>query len=66
MFTICDVLVVNKIDYLAVADFDMKVLKERVLKLNPKIRIFEVSCRTGEGIPAWTDWLKNEITAFKK
>jgi hydrogenase nickel incorporation protein HypB len=66
MFTICDVLVVNKIDYMAVADFDVKVLKERVLKLNPKIRIFEVSCRTGEGIPAWTDWLKNEITAFKK
>jgi hydrogenase nickel incorporation protein HypB len=66
MFTICDVLVVNKIDYMAVADFDVKVLQERVLKLNPKIRIFEVSCRTGEGIPAWTDWLKNEITAFKK
>jgi hydrogenase nickel incorporation protein HypB len=66
MFTICDVLVVNKIDYMAIADFDIKVLKERVLKLNPKIRIFEVSCRTGEGIPAWTDWLKNEITAFKK
>lgn len=66
MFTICDALVVNKIDYLAIADFDMKVLKERVLKLNPKIKIFEVSCKTGEGIPAWAQWLKAEVEAFKK
>ncbi len=66
MFTICDALVVNKIDYLTIADFDMKVLKERVLKLNPKIKIFEVSCKTGEGIPAWAQWLKAEVEAFKK
>jgi len=66
MFTVCDALVVNKIDYLAMADFDMKVLKERVLKLNPKIRIFEVSCKTGEGIPAWIQWLRDEVANFKK
>jgi len=66
MFTVCDALVVNKIDYLSIADFDMKVLKERVLKLNPKIKIFEVSCKTGEGIPAWTQWLRAEVEAFKK
>ncbi len=66
MFTVCDALVVNKIDYLAIADFDMKVLKERVLKLNPKIRIFETSCRTGEGISAWIEWIKDEVMNFKK
>ena len=66
MFTICDALVVNKTDYLKMSDFDMKALKERVLKLNPNIRIFEVSCRTGEGIPAWTEWLEAEVEAFKK
>ncbi len=66
MFTVCDALVVNKVDYLSIADFDMKALKQRVLKLNPKIKIFEVSCKTGEGIPAWIDWLKSEIAAFKK
>jgi hydrogenase nickel incorporation protein HypB len=66
MFTVCDALVVNKIDYLKMSDFDMKALKERVLKLNPNIRIFEVSCRTGEGIPAWTEWLEAEVEAFKK
>jgi len=66
MFTVCDALVVNKTDYLKMSDFDMKALKERVLKLNPNIRIFEVSCRTGKGISAWTEWLEAEVEAFKK
>jgi len=66
MFTVCDVLVVNKTDYLKLSDFDMKTLKERVLKLNPQIKIFEVSCKTGEGMAAWTQWLRAEIETFKK
>jgi hydrogenase nickel incorporation protein HypB len=66
MFTICDALVVNKIDYLKISDFDMKALVQRVLKLNPNIKIFEVSCKTGEGIAAWAQWLKAEVEAFKK
>lgn len=61
MFSVCHVLLVNKIDYLSVADFDMNALKERVLNLNPNIRIFEVSCKTGEGIQAWIRWLIDEI-----
>jgi len=65
MFTVSDALVVNKIDYLQMADFDMKTLRERVLRLNPGIRIFEVSCKTGEGIPGWIEWLKGEIRAYK-
>ena len=63
MFSICDVLIVNKIDYLGIADFDMKALKERVFNLNPTIKIFEVSCKTGEGIPAWIQWLTDEMGA---
>jgi len=66
MFTVCDVLVVNKTDCLKLSDFDMKALKERVLKLNPRIKIFEVSCKTGEGMAAWTQWLRTEIETFKK
>jgi hydrogenase nickel incorporation protein HypB len=64
MFTVCDVLVVNKIDYLALSDFDLEVMKERVLALNPKIKIFEVSAKTGEGVETWADWLKKEAIAF--
>ena len=66
MFTICDVLLVNKIDYLDYEDFDMDAVRDRVLNLNPNIKIFEVSCKTGEGIPAWTQWLKAEVETFKK
>ncbi|UCH08686.1 MAG: hypothetical protein JSV55_06905 [Deltaproteobacteria bacterium] len=64
MFTICDVLLVNKIDYLDYEDFDMDAVRERALNLNPKIRIMEVSCKTGRGIDTWITWLKDEISAF--
>ncbi|TFG37816.1 MAG: hydrogenase nickel incorporation protein HypB [Syntrophobacterales bacterium] len=63
MFSICDVLLVNKIDYLELEheDFDLVALKKRVKALNPDITIIEVSCKTGEGIDAWTGWLKGEV-----
>jgi hydrogenase nickel incorporation protein HypB len=61
MFKMCDALIVNKIDTMSVFDFDMKVLKERVLKLNPNIKIFPISAKTGEGVQAWVDWL-SEMT----
>jgi hydrogenase nickel incorporation protein HypB len=65
MFTICDVLLVNKIDYLSLSDFDMAALRKRVLALNPNIRIIEVSCKTGAGIEDWITWLKKEVDAFR-
>lgn len=61
MFTKAKVLLVNKIDYLSMTDFDMETLKMRVRALNPEIRIFEVSARTGEGFEAWTQWLLQEV-----
>jgi hydrogenase nickel incorporation protein HypB len=64
MFTICDVLLVNKIDYLSLSDFDMAALRKRVLALNPNIRIIEVSCKTGAGIEDWITWFKKEVDAF--
>jgi hydrogenase nickel incorporation protein HypB len=65
MFSICDLLVVNKIDYLSLSDFDMAALRERVLALNPRIKILEVSCKTGAGIEGWIDWLNEEVEAFR-
>ena len=47
MFSICDLLLINKIDYLSLSDFDMSALRKRVLALNPRITILEVSCKTG-------------------
>jgi hydrogenase nickel incorporation protein HypB len=61
MFTVCDALIVNKIDYLPDPGFDMAALRARVLKLNPGIRIFEVSCRRGEGLDDWAGWLGEQV-----
>lgn len=64
MFTVCDVLLVNKIDYLDFSDFDLAAMKERVLALNPKIKILETSGKTGQGIEQWAEWLLEEIRAM--
>lgn len=61
IFTVCDVVVVNKVDYLEGSDFDLRKFRERVLKLNPRAEIMEVSCKTGQGIDAWILWLRKEI-----
>ena len=65
MFQVCDVLIINKIDYLDLSDFDCQALQQRVARLNPDIQIFEVSCRTGEGIPEWAAWLQKACSRCK-
>jgi hydrogenase nickel incorporation protein HypB len=65
MFSICDVLLVNKMDYLSLSDFDVQVLRKRALALNPRMKIFEVSCKTGQGITDWIDWLARTVEAFR-
>lgn len=64
MFTICDVLLINKIDVLPYFDFDLDACCERVRKLNPKIKIIPISSRTGEGIEAWAEWLRAEVKGW--
>jgi hydrogenase nickel incorporation protein HypB len=66
MFTVCDALLVNKIDYLSLSDFQMDKFKQRVTNLNPGIKIFEISAKTGEGVKAWTDWLSGQIALVAK
>ena len=61
MFSICDVLLINKIDVLPYFDFDLEACKKHVLRLNPNIRILPISARTGEGIDEWAAWLRTEI-----
>ena len=65
MFSICNVLLVNKIDYLSLSDFDMDTLRKRVLALNPDIKIIEVSCKTGVGIDQWIAWLGQEVESVR-
>ena len=61
IFTVADAVVVNKIDYLELADFDLAAFRRHVAQLNTHAPIFEVSCRTGEGISEWVSWLLPRI-----
>lgn len=61
MFQISDVLIINKIDTMEVFDFNMELCIERVKKLNPNIKVFPVSAKTGEGMEDWTEWLYREV-----
>ena len=64
MFSIVDVLLINKIDVLEHFDFDLEACKERVRKLNPNIKIIPVSARTGEGIEEFAEWIRNEVKVW--
>ena len=65
MFSVCDALLVNKIDSLPMFDFDMDAVRQRALQRNPDIQVFPLSAKTGEGMDAWYQWLDNEIRAWK-
>jgi hydrogenase nickel incorporation protein HypB len=58
MFSAATAVVLNKIDTLPVIDFEMKRFKKGVKAVNPDAPIFELSCKTGEGLNAWITWLK--------
>lgn len=67
MFSICDVVLINKCDTLSVFDdFSKEAVKERILKLNPDAKIFFVSAKTGEGFDEWADWIRTEISEYQK
>jgi len=60
MFSICDVVLINKIDVLPYFDFDMEACKKYILQRNPKATILPICARTGEGVAEWADWLKKQ------
>ncbi len=57
MFAVSEIMIINKIDLLPYVDYDIEIVKGFALAVNPHLRIFELSCRTGEGLDAWCDWL---------
>ncbi|MEZ4864986.1 MAG: hydrogenase nickel incorporation protein HypB [Caldilineaceae bacterium] len=57
LFRVSDVIVLNKIDLIEVVDFERASFYAAVQALNPRAPIFEVSCRNGEGLTTWTEWL---------
>ena len=66
MFSICDVVLINKIDVLPYFDFDMDKCKENILMRNPNAKIIPICAKTGEGIEAWNSWLLEEVKNWQK
>ena len=61
IFTVCDALLINKTDVLPYFDFDMDKVVEYAHRRNPRLEIFPVSAKTGEGMDAWCDWLRRQV-----
>lgn len=65
IFTVCDALLINKTDVLPYFDFDMDKVVEYAHRRNPKLEIFPVSAKTGEGMDAWCDWLHRQVKSWQ-
>ena len=65
MFSICDVVVINKMDVLPYFDFDIDKCKEYIHMRNPKAQVIPISAKTGEGVDAFAQWLLDKINTWK-
>lgn len=66
MFTISDVVLINKCDTLCVFDdFSKEEVEKRIHKLNPNAKVIFVSAKTGEGFDEWIEWIRNEVKEYK-
>ena len=64
IFQVCDALIINKIDVLPYFDFDMEKVVQYAKMRNPKLEIFPISAKTGEGVDAWCDWLRKNVAQW--
>ena len=66
MFSICDVVLINKIDVMPYFDFDMEKCIKNIKMRNPNAKIFPISAKTGEGIDKFVDWISSEMKEWNK
>lgn len=65
MFSICDVVLINKIDAMLIFDFDLARATENIHLRNPRAEVIPICAKTGEGIEAWAAWLRRAVAAWK-
>lgn len=65
MFSVSDVVLINKIDVLPYFDFDLEKCREYIRMRNPKAKVIPVCAKTGEGIDQWANWLRREVAAWR-
>jgi hydrogenase nickel incorporation protein HypB len=61
MFRAAEIMIINKIDLLPHLDFDMEKCRDYAMQVNPDLTIFELSCRSGEGLDTWYAWLEEQV-----
>ena len=66
MFSVCDLVLVNKTDVMPYFDFDLERCKENVKMRNPKAQVIPISAKTGDGVELFADWLLSQVSSFKK
>ncbi len=66
MFSISDVVLINKMDVLPYFDFDVEKCKKYIHERNPKAKVFTICAKSGEGIEEWAEWLNSEVKKWKK
>ena len=66
IFTVCDVLLINKIDVLPYFDFDMDKVLAYAHMRNPNLKVFPISAKTGEGMDAWCAWLRQQTEDWNR
>ena len=66
MFSVCDLVIINKMDVLPYFNFDLEKCKEYVKMRNPRARVIPICALNGEGVEAFADWLLEEVTNWKK
>ena len=66
MFSICDLVLVNKIDVMPYFDFDLELCKEYIHMRNPKATVIPICAKTGEGIDQFAKWLEDQVKAWKE
>lgn len=66
MFSVCDVVLINKTDVLPYFDFDMDLCREYIRMRNPKAKVIPICAKTGEGMEEWADWLAKETADWRK
>jgi hydrogenase nickel incorporation protein HypB len=66
MFSVCDLVVINKMDVLPYFDFDLDKCREYIHMRNPKATVIPICAKTGEGVEAFAEWLLAEVEAWKR
>ena len=66
MFSVCDAVLINKVDVMSYFDFDLEKCRENIRLRNPNATVIPISAKTGEGVDVWADWLRAEVKTWRE